>query len=99
MDRLKLNMRQHRWLDVVKDNDYEILYHHGKANVVVDTLIRRANSTPIQDLCLRMAITSQLLGLIKEAHVEGLKRENWKEEMIRGQLPLFSRDTQGLLNQ
>ena len=31
-----LNMRQRRWLELVKDYDCEILYHPGKANVVVD---------------------------------------------------------------
>ena len=34
-------MRQRRWLDVVKDYDCEILYHPGKANVVVDALSRK----------------------------------------------------------
>ncbi|MCO6516945.1 MAG: hypothetical protein J6586_10735, partial [Snodgrassella sp.] len=29
-----LNMRQRRWLELVKDYDCEILYHPGKANVV-----------------------------------------------------------------
>ena len=32
MDQPNLNMRQRRWLDVVKDYDCEILYHLGKAN-------------------------------------------------------------------
>ncbi|KAL4011334.1 hypothetical protein IC575_028391 [Cucumis melo] len=31
----ELNMRQRRWLELVKDYDCEILYHPGKANVVV----------------------------------------------------------------
>ena len=42
-----LNMRQRRWLDEVKDYDCEILYHLGKANVVIDALIRRVESAPI----------------------------------------------------
>ena len=33
-----LNMRQRRWLELVKDYDCEILYHPGKANVVADVL-------------------------------------------------------------
>ena len=33
-----MNMRQRRWLDMVKDYDYEILYHPGKANLVADAL-------------------------------------------------------------
>ncbi|KAL0541683.1 hypothetical protein IC582_021738 [Cucumis melo] len=32
------NMRQRRWLELVKDYDCEILYHPGKANVVADAL-------------------------------------------------------------
>ena len=36
-----LNMRQRRWLELVKDYDCEILYHPGKANVVADALSRR----------------------------------------------------------
>ena len=36
-----LNMRQRRWLELVKDYDCEILYHAGKANVEADTLSRR----------------------------------------------------------
>ncbi|TYK30801.1 pol protein [Cucumis melo var. makuwa] len=37
----KLNMRQWRWLELVKDYDSEILYHPGKANVVADSLSRK----------------------------------------------------------
>ena len=61
IDKPNLNMRQRRWLDVVKEYDCEILYHPRKANVVVDTLSRKAASTPIRDLCLRMVIVSPLL--------------------------------------
>ncbi|TYK21579.1 pol protein [Cucumis melo var. makuwa] len=37
----ELNMRQKRWLELVKDYDCEILYHSGKANVVADALCRK----------------------------------------------------------
>jgi hypothetical protein len=33
-----LNMRQRRWLELIKDYEFEMHYHPGKANVVVDTL-------------------------------------------------------------
>ena len=33
-----LNMRQCRWLELIKDYDLEIHYHPGKANVVADAL-------------------------------------------------------------
>ncbi|WVZ97333.1 hypothetical protein U9M48_042880 [Paspalum notatum var. saurae] len=32
----ELNMRQHRWLELIKDYDFEVHYHPGKANVVAD---------------------------------------------------------------
>jgi hypothetical protein len=34
----ELNMRQHRWLELIKDYDLTIQYHLGKANVVADAL-------------------------------------------------------------
>ncbi|KAA0063829.1 ty3-gypsy retrotransposon protein [Cucumis melo var. makuwa] len=37
----ELNMRQRRWLELVKDYDCEILYHPSKANVVADALSRK----------------------------------------------------------
>ncbi|WVZ93795.1 LOW QUALITY PROTEIN: hypothetical protein U9M48_039750 [Paspalum notatum var. saurae] len=39
----ELNMRQQRWLELIKDYDLEIHYHPGKANVVADALSRRAH--------------------------------------------------------
>ncbi|KAL0536815.1 hypothetical protein IC582_025777 [Cucumis melo] len=39
----ELNMRQRRWLELMKDYDCEILYHPGKANVVADALSRKVS--------------------------------------------------------
>jgi ribonuclease HI len=36
-----LNLRQHRWLELIKDYDLEIHYHPGKANLVADALSRK----------------------------------------------------------
>ena len=37
-----LNLRQRRWMELLKDYDVTILYHPGKANVVADALTRKA---------------------------------------------------------
>jgi len=34
-------MRQRRWMEYLKDYDFELLYHPGKANVVADALSRK----------------------------------------------------------
>jgi hypothetical protein len=36
----ELNLRQHRWLELIKDYDLTIQYHPGKGNVVADALSR-----------------------------------------------------------
>jgi len=34
-------MRQRRWMEFLKDYEFELLYHPGKANMVVDALSRK----------------------------------------------------------
>jgi hypothetical protein len=38
-----LNMRQRRWLELIKHYELEVHYHPGKANVVVDVLSHKAH--------------------------------------------------------
>jgi len=40
-DHKELNMRQRRWLELLKDYDFGLNYHPGKANVVADALSRK----------------------------------------------------------
>ena len=35
-------MRQHKWMEILKDYDFTLHYHPGKANVVADALSRKS---------------------------------------------------------
>jgi hypothetical protein len=54
-----LNMRQRRWLELIKDYDLEVHYHPGKANVVADALSRKAQ-------CNYLTIDSKVAALCDE---------------------------------
>jgi hypothetical protein len=49
---LDLNMRQRRWLELIKDYELEVHYYPGKANVVADALSHkhRCNHPTVQSL-------------------------------------------------
>ena len=44
MSQKELNMRQRRWVELIKDYDCIIDYHPGKANVVADALSRKGKA-------------------------------------------------------
>ncbi|KAD7116959.1 hypothetical protein E3N88_04227 [Mikania micrantha] len=58
----ELNMRQRRWIELLKDYDCEILYHPGKANVVADALSRKEEHEPIRVTAMKIALKSRVSG-------------------------------------
>ncbi|KAL8102691.1 hypothetical protein AgCh_027278 [Apium graveolens] len=46
----ELNIRQRRRLELIKNYDWEILYHSGKANVVADALSKKEKLKMIMSL-------------------------------------------------
>jgi ribonuclease HI len=68
-----LNMRQRRWLELIKDYDLRINYHPGKANVVADALSRKkyCNASFVRRMQpeLRREIEYLNLRMVNEAEV------------------------------
>uniref|UniRef100_A0A7N2LFY1 RNA-directed DNA polymerase n=1 Tax=Quercus lobata TaxID=97700 RepID=A0A7N2LFY1_QUELO len=56
----ELNMRQRRWLELVKDYDCSINYHPGEANVVADTFSRKPSSFSVALLTTQKEIIQDL---------------------------------------
>ncbi|GJY01280.1 putative reverse transcriptase domain-containing protein [Tanacetum coccineum] len=52
----ELNMRQHRWLELLSDYDCKIRYHPGKANMVADALSRKERNKPLRVRALVLTI-------------------------------------------
>jgi hypothetical protein len=72
-----LNLRQHRWLELIKDYDLEIHYHPGKANLVTDALSRKehVHSTIVTQLPDELAEDFEKLNLGIAANTEGITIE------------------------
>jgi len=49
-DQKELNMRQRRWMEFLKDYDFELLYHLGKENVVANALSRKTAHLMIKEV-------------------------------------------------
>ncbi|KAG8474862.1 hypothetical protein CXB51_031586 [Gossypium anomalum] len=65
----ELNLRQRRWIELLKDYDCSIEYHPGKANVVADALSHRAISD-LREMFAHLSLydDGSLLAELLEAH-------------------------------
>jgi hypothetical protein len=86
-----LNLRQRRWLELIKDYDMEIQYHLGKANLVADALSRKehVHATIVTQLPDELAEDFEKLNLGIVAHTEGVTIEvepTLEQEICKGQI-------------
>ncbi|GAU49783.1 hypothetical protein TSUD_369070 [Trifolium subterraneum] len=102
-DQKELNMRQRRWLEFLKDYDFELSYHPGKANVVADALSRKSlhmSSLMAKELELiegMMKLTNPFLEKIREYQKEDEKLMKRVALMIEGQENDFKVDENGVV--
>jgi hypothetical protein len=86
-----LNLRQRRWLELIKDYDLGINYHPDKANVVADALSRRSHLNMmamrelVPELCKKFEKLN--LGWVSNTEVITMEVDSMLEQDIRkGQL-------------
>nr|GEY01548.1 putative reverse transcriptase domain-containing protein [Tanacetum cinerariifolium] len=84
LNRKELNMRQHRWLELLADYDCKIRYYPGKANAVADALSKKERIKPLRVRSLVMTIHPKLPSEILRAQTKAIKKENIKAENLRG---------------
>ena len=75
----ELNLRQCRWMELIKDYDCVIDYHPGKANVVADALSRKTVQT-LRALNAQLSLTDD--GIVV---VELIARPNLLNRVLRAQ--------------
>jgi hypothetical protein len=86
-----LNLRQRRWLELIKDYDLGINYHLQKANVVDDTLSRRyhVSQLVVDSMSFELCEEFDKLSLRIVANTEAMEMEvgsSLLQEIQRGQL-------------
>ncbi|WVZ70563.1 hypothetical protein U9M48_019222 [Paspalum notatum var. saurae] len=97
----ELNMRQRRWLELIKDYDIEIHYHPGKANMVADALSRKSYANMAlgfqmpHELCEEFESLS--LGFLHHTTAAAFEAEEIRELLKIGKAPHFREDEQGTL--
>jgi hypothetical protein len=86
-----LNLRQRRWLELIKDYDLGINYHPRKANVVADALSRRSHVSQlvVDSMSFELCEEFDRLNLRISMNIENMEMEvgsSLLQEIRRDQL-------------
>ncbi|GJU25615.1 hypothetical protein Tco_1164236 [Tanacetum coccineum] len=72
------------WIKLYSKYEYEIRYHPGRANVVIDALRRKERVKPRRVRAVAMTIRYGVRGMILTAQSEAFKQENVLTERLHG---------------
>ncbi|KAL0380531.1 UNVERIFIED_CONTAM: Transposon Ty3-G Gag-Pol polyprotein, partial [Sesamum angustifolium] len=59
----ELNLKQRRWIELLRDYDYTIDYYPGKANIVADTLSRKTMDQLARTICYNVEYLTALIAM------------------------------------
>ncbi|GKC49635.1 putative reverse transcriptase domain-containing protein [Tanacetum coccineum] len=93
----ELNMRQHRWIEILSDYDNEIRCHPGKANVVGDALSRKDRIKHRRVRAIDITIQSSIKDKILATQNKAYEVVNAPAEMLRGLDEQMERRSDGAL--
>jgi hypothetical protein len=86
--RSNLNLRQHKWLELIKDYDLEVHYHPRKANVVADALSRKSYANKVRVMPMLTELCAEFehlnLGIVTNA-MEIEVTPTLEQEICKGQ--------------
>ena len=68
-------MRQHRWLELIKDYNLEIHYHQGKANVVIDALSHKSHCHSLMIEAMQLELSQEMEDLRLKILPKGMLNE------------------------
>ncbi|KAK8972766.1 hypothetical protein V6N11_055129 [Hibiscus sabdariffa] len=103
-----LNLRQRRWMELLKDYDLVIDYHTGKGNIVADALSRKPNSASLainahfhltiqRKLLSELQVQSDLISRIKELQLVDLEHQKIAKNFEAKHNSNFSFKSNGLM--
>ena len=83
----ELNLRQRRWLELIKDHDMKLHYHPGKANLVADALSRKSHVNTLMTGDLPRELVENLrelcLEIVPRGYVAALEIQSTLMDRIR----------------
>jgi hypothetical protein len=82
-----LNMRQRRWLELIKDYELEVHYHLGKVNVVADALCLLLERNPVPQVLPDLSLFNITLTPTLRSEIVAAKRRDksmMQEKNARG---------------